>query len=170
MEMKHTMPTDQHSQEESLRMYKKLAIMIVLSFVAMYTLMYSMVDVFANVIPNINQFYMAGLMTMPMLIFEIVIMGGMYRNKKLNYILLGAGLILLIVFFMGIRQQTAVGDKQFLKSMIPHHAAAILMGKEASVTDPEIKELIGNIITSQQAEIDQMKSKLKELDKQRNNN
>lgn len=170
MEMKHTMPTDQHSQEESLRMYKKLAIMIVLSFVAMYTLMYSMVDVFANVIPNINQFYMAGLMTMPMLIIEIVIMGGMYRNKKLNYILLGTGLILLIVFFMAIRQQTAVGDKQFLKSMIPHHAAAILMGKEASVTDPEIKELIGNIITSQQAEIDQMKSKLKELDKQRNNN
>jgi uncharacterized protein (DUF305 family) len=39
------------------------------------------------------------------------------------------------------------------------------MGKESSVTDPEIKELIKNIITSQQAEIDQMKAKLKELDK-----
>ncbi|MFV7236588.1 DUF305 domain-containing protein [Flavobacterium sp. ZB4R12] len=48
---------------------------------------------------------------------------------------------------------------------MPHHAAAILMGKEASVTDPEIKELIKNIITSQQAEIDQMKAKLKELNK-----
>ena len=163
MAMKHT--TEEHSKELSLTMYKKLAIMIVLSFIAMYILMYSMVDVFANVIPNINQFYMAGLMTMPMLIIELLVMGSMYGNKKLNISLLVTGFIALILFFAGIRQQTAVGDKEFLKSMIPHHAAAILMGKESSVTDPEIKELIKNIITSQQAEIDQMKAKLKELDK-----
>ncbi len=161
--MKHT--TEEHSKELSLTMYKKLAIMIVLSFIAMYILMYSMVDVFANVIPNINQFYMAGLMTMPMLIIELLVMGSMYGNKKLNISLVVTGFIALILFFAGIRQQAAVGDKEFLKSMIPHHAAAILMGKESSVTDPEIKELIKNIITSQQAEIDQMKAKLKELDK-----
>ncbi|WKL44339.1 MULTISPECIES: DUF305 domain-containing protein [Flavobacterium] len=161
--MKHT--TEEHSKELSLTMYKKLAIMIVLSFIAMYILMYAMVDVFANVIPNINQFYMAGLMTMPMLIIELLVMGSMYGNKKLNISLVVTGFIALILFFAGIRQQAAVGDKEFLKSMIPHHAAAILMGKESSVTDPEIKELIKNIITSQQAEIDQMKAKLKELDK-----
>ena len=163
MAMKHT--TEEHSKELSLTMYKKLAIMIVLSFIAMYILMYSMVDVFANVIPNINQFYMAGLMTMPMLIIELLVMGSMYGNKKLNISLVVTGFIALILFFAGIRQQAAVGDKEFLKSMIPHHAAAILMGKESSVTDPEIKELIKNIITSQQAEIEQMKAKLKELDK-----
>lgn len=163
MEMKHT--TVEHSKELSLTMYKKLAIMIVVSFIAMYILMYSMVDVFANVIPNINQFYMAGLMTMPMLIIELLVMGSMYGNKKLNISLVVTGFIALILFFTGIRQQTAVGDKEFLKSMIPHHAAAILMGKESSVTDPEIKELIKNIITSQQTEIEQMKAKLKELDK-----
>ncbi|MBG6188140.1 DUF305 domain-containing protein [Flavobacterium sp. CAN_S2] len=161
--MKHT--TEEHSKELSLTMYKKLAIMIVLSFIAMYILMYAMVDVFANVIPNINQFYMAGLMTMPMLIIELLVMGSMYGNKKLNISLVVTGFIALILFFAAIRQQAAVGDKEFLKSMIPHHAAAILMGKESSVTDPEIKELIKNIITSQQAEIDQMKAKLKELDK-----
>ena len=163
MKMKHT--KEEHSKELSLTMYKKLAIMIVVSFIAMYILMYSMVDVFANVVPNINQFYMAGLMTMPMLIIELLVMGSMYGNKKLNISLVVTGFIALILFFAGIRQQAAVGDKEFLKSMIPHHAAAILMGKEASVTDPEIKELIKNIITSQQAEIDQMKAKLKELDK-----
>ena len=163
MKMKHT--TEELTQELNLTMYKKLAIMIVVSFIAMYILMYSMVDVFANVIPNINQFYMAGLMTMPMHIIELLVMGSMYGNKKLNISLVVAGFIGLILFFTGIRQQAAVGDKEFLKSMIPHHAAAILMGKEASVTDPEIKELIKNIITSQQAEIEQMKVKLKELDK-----
>ncbi len=79
--------------------------------------------------------------------------------------LLTAGFIIMVVFFLGIREQAGVGDKQFLKSMIPHHAAAILMGKEAAVNDPEIKELIKNIITSQQLEIEQMKAKLNQLDK-----
>ena len=163
MEMKHE--TKQHSQSSNNMMYKKLALMIVLSFIAMYVLMYSMVDTISNVVPNVNQFYMAGLMTMPMLILELALMGSMYMNKKLNLVLFVSGFILLVAFFLGIRQQAAVGDKQFLKSMIPHHAAAILMGKEASVNDPEIKELIKNIISSQQAEIVQMKAKLKQLDK-----
>ena len=157
--------TQQYSKSLNSMMYKKLALMIVLSFIAMYVLMYSMVDTLSNVVPNVNQFYMAGLMTMPMLILELAIMGSMYMIKKLNLVLFTTGFILLVAFFLGIRQQAAVGDKQFLKSMIPHHAAAILMGKEASVSDPEIKELIKNIISSQQAEIVQMKAKLKQLDK-----
>lgn len=64
--------------------YKKLLIMTVLSFIAMYILMYSMANSLANVYPNINQFYMAGLMTMPMIIVELILMGKMYGNKKLN--------------------------------------------------------------------------------------
>jgi hypothetical protein len=41
--------------------YIKLLVMAVLSFISMYVLMYAMVNTFVNVIPNINQFYMAGL-------------------------------------------------------------------------------------------------------------
>ena len=161
MKMQH----NKQSHDMGNKMYLKFALMILLSFFAMYILMYAMVDSFSNVFPNVNQFYMAGLMTMPMVIFELIIMGGMYMKKKLNIIIMITGCILGIGFYAGIRQQAGVGDRQFLKSMIPHHAAAILMGNEASVTDPEIKELIKNIITSQQLEIDQMKAKLKELDK-----
>ena len=67
--------------------YSKLIWMIVLSFIAMFILMYSMVDKFANVIVNVNQFYMAGLMTAPMIIIEMLLMGSMYMNKKLNLII-----------------------------------------------------------------------------------
>lgn len=162
MEMKHE--EHQHSKSGAI-MYKKLAIMIVLSFVAMYILMYAMVDKLVNVIPNVNQFYMAGLMTMPMLILELAIMGSMYMKKKLNIALIATGFIGMVVFFLCIHQQAGVRDKQFLKSMIPHHAAAVLMVEKASLTDPEIKELAKNIITSQQQEIQQMKDKLKELEK-----
>jgi hypothetical protein len=161
MEMEHSKQS-QH-QSSGNKHYTKLLLMAVLSFIAMYLLMYSMVDVFSNVIPNINQFYMAGLMTMPMVIIELVIMGGMYKKKKLNAIIFIASSVLLVCFFFGIRKQAAVGDKQFLKSMIPHHAAAILMAKKANINDPEIKKLTEQIITSQQAEIEQMKAKLKEM-------
>jgi len=145
--------------------YIKLMVMAVLSFVSMYVLMYAMVDTFENVIPNINQFYMAGLMTTPMIIIEIVLMGSMYMNKKLNYIIIAISSIILIAFFLFIRQQTAVSDKQFLKSMIPHHASAILMCEQTNIQDPEIKDLCKSIISSQQEEINQMKAKLEELEK-----
>jgi uncharacterized protein (DUF305 family) len=161
MEKKHEHSTSSHTG----MMYKKLALMVVLSFAAMYILMYAMVDKFSNVIPNVNQFYMAGLMTMPMMIIELIVMGSMYKKKKLNIILFASGSIVLIVFFLCIRQQAGVGDKQFLKSMIPHHAAAILMVEKTPIEDPEIQELANKIIVSQQAEIQQMKAKLKELEK-----
>jgi uncharacterized protein (DUF305 family) len=146
-------------------MYRKLVVMLLLSFALMYLLMYAMVDRWANVIPNVNQFYMAGLMTMPMLIVEVVIMRSMYRNKKLNAALLLMGFAGMAAFFAGIQNQAGVGDRQFLRSMIPHHAAAVLMVKEAELSDPEIQKLADNIISSQQVEIQQMKDKLKELTK-----
>lgn len=160
----------QHKQEptkmkESKMMYEKLGLMIVLSFIAMYILMYAMVDTLSNIIPNVNQFYMAGLMTMPMVILEMIIMGSMYKIKKLNFVLIATGLIGMVVFFLCIHQQAGVKDKQFLKSMIPHHAAAVLMVEKATITDPEIKALANKIIGGQKAEIEQMKNKLKELDK-----
>jgi uncharacterized protein (DUF305 family) len=49
--------------------------------------------------------------------------------------------------------------------MIPHHAAAILMCERASIHDPDIKGLCEAIISGQQAEIDQMKAKLDELER-----
>ena len=137
--------------------YRQLTLMMVLSFASMYILMYAMVDTFPNVLPNANQFYMAGLMTAPMLIIEIGLMESMYRKKRLNTILLITGILALAGFMFMIRTQALVGDRQFLKSMIPHHAGAILMCQRASIEDPEIKELCRTIIINQQAEIDQMK-------------
>lgn len=145
--------------------YRNLFLMIVLSFVSMYALMYAMVNTFANVYPNFNQFYMAGLMTAPMVILEILFMGAMYENKKMNMAIVGAGAIALLVFWMLIRQQTAISDQQFLKSMIPHHAGAILMCEKAPLRNSDIKELCREIISGQQAEIQQMKTKLLELEK-----
>lgn len=61
--------------------------MAVLSFVSMYVLMYSMVNTFEDIYPSFNQFYMAGLMAAPMVLIEVVFMGAMYKNKKLNAVI-----------------------------------------------------------------------------------
>ncbi len=145
-------------------MYIKFVVMIALSFVAMYAFMYAMVDVFANVLPNYNQFYMAGLMTAPMIILEMGLMWMMYPYKKLNASIIVGGMVLLALCWVGIRQQVAIGDEQFLKSMIPHHAGAILMCEKAELSDPKIKQLCENIISSQQEEIDWMRAILDRID------
>ena len=62
-----------------------------------------------------------------------------------------------------MRTQAFVGDKEFLKSMIPHHSGAVLMCNEASITDPEIVQLCGQILESQKREINQMKTILNRL-------
>jgi glucan phosphoethanolaminetransferase (alkaline phosphatase superfamily) len=97
----------------------RLAIMAVLSFVAMYILMYAMVDEFGSVFNNINQAYMAALMAAPMVIIEIAVMSSMYRNRTANAAIIGLSVLVLAGSFFFIRQQTAVGDAQFLRSMIP---------------------------------------------------
>ncbi len=47
--------------------------------------------------------------------------------------------------------------------MIPHHSGAILMCREATISDPELKALCQEIIVGQQREIDQMTAKLSQL-------
>ncbi|MEK6805772.1 MAG: DUF305 domain-containing protein [Pseudomonadota bacterium] len=145
--------------------YGRLLLMIAVSFGSMYALMYAMVDTFANVYASFNQFYMAGLMTAPMAVIELVLMGAMYHNKKLNAVIIAASLVALSGFWILIRQQTAVSDEQFLRSMIPHHAGALLMCKQASLHDAEIMDLCKTIISGQQSEIDLMKAKLGQLEK-----
>lgn len=145
--------------------YGHLFLMVLLSFISMYVLMYAMVDSFQNAYMNLNQFYMVGLMTAPMVILEMAFMGAMYPNKKINLVIIATGLLALIVFWILIRQQTAITDKQFLRSMIPHHSGAVLMCGKAPISDPRIQELCRAIIPDQQAEIAQMKAILNDSKK-----
>lgn len=143
--------------------YRRFLIMIVLHFIAMYIFMYAMVNAFANIFDSFNQVYMAALMTASMVLIELPLMSSMYQSKKLNIIIIAAGAVVLIGSWVAIRQQAAIGDRQFLRSMIPHHAGAILMCQQAPIQDQEIRTLCRNIVSSQQAEIDQMKAKLDKL-------
>ena len=166
-ESTHTQHSEQHASHGSSGQthhghYGRLLLMMALSFLAMYALMYAMVDQLANVYHNVNQFYMAGLRAAPMLLVELWLMSSMYPDRRRNLILAGVTVAFMLFCWWGIRTQAAVTDRQFIRSMIPHHAGAILMCEENRLKDPELVKLCQEIITSQKQEIAQMKQLLAE--------
>jgi hypothetical protein len=149
---------------EMVRMhYLMLGLNLLLSAIIMYLVMFTMIWTLRDFFNNLNTFYMALMMVSPMAMLMLLMTRMMYPDRKVNLILHAVFALVFILSFVGMRTQAAVGDRQFLRSMIPHHSGAILMCKEASVRDPEMRQLCGNIIRSQQAEIDQMKGILARL-------
>lgn len=138
--------------------YRRLALMSALMFAAMYALMYAMVDRWGNVYNSLNQLWMALLMTAAMLVIELVVMRKMYPGRGRNAAILAVSVVALVGSWFAIRQQAAIGDDQFLRSMIPHHAGAVLMCEQAPVTNPEIVALCADIVASQRREIARMKA------------
>jgi hypothetical protein len=86
--------------------YRHLLIMAVFSFISMYILMYAMVNTITNVFNNFNQFYMAGLMTAPMVLIELFVMRSMYQDKTHNALIVTGSIIAALLFFLLIRQHT----------------------------------------------------------------
>jgi uncharacterized protein (DUF305 family) len=103
---------------------------------------------------------MAGAMTAAMILIEVLVMGSMYENGRTKTLVLASSAILLALFIFLTRTQIGITERDFLRSMIPHHAGAILMCDNENLQDPEIIELCNGIISGQQREIDFMKSKL----------
>jgi uncharacterized protein (DUF305 family) len=131
----------------------KLLLMAGLHFVIMYVLMYSMVATVDHIHLNINKAYMAAIMTAPMLMLEIWLMGEMYADKGALKYVMALSAVALVAAFAFIRQQTFVGDKPFLRAMIPHHSSAILMCNQADIDDQEILDLCDDIVQTQEEEI-----------------
>ena len=152
----------QHSGHQSGN-YKSLAIELTIDFVIMFFVMYSMIASGAHLYLNTNNVYMTLMMVAPMALVMMAFMRSMYPNKKLNMALYAFFIVLFLASTYGMRTQAAVGDKQFLRAMIPHHSGALLMCNESKLTDPEIITLCKGIVEGQQREIDQMQEILKRL-------
>jgi uncharacterized protein (DUF305 family) len=122
--------------------------------------MFAMIDTLGEFYNNLNMAYMTLMMVAPMGALMLLMMGSMYGNKRLNLLLYAVFAGLFVLGTVGTRAQAGIGNVQFLRSMIPHHSGAILMCRQASITDPEIIALCGQIRQSQRAEIEQMKRML----------
>lgn len=150
---------EQMDQQMAGKHYRMLVLNVLISAVLMYVLMFSMIWSGNDFVQNINFIYMALIMAMPMGVLMLIMMGPRCPNKAWNIgLYAGFGLVFLLSF-VATRDQTLVGDKQFVRSMIPHHSGALLMCREAAIRDAEVRELCfkpNGIVESQTREIEQM--------------
>lgn len=145
------------------RMYKKLAIVISINAVVMFLIMFVNLWSASHFHVNVNRVYMALLMVAPMLLLMVAVMRSMYTNKAANIAIQAGCVVAIVALVVAIRMQTGVGDRQFLRSMIPHHSSAITMCEEADITDPQILSLCDEIVRAQKDEIAEMERILARL-------
>ena len=136
--------------------YRSLYLELALDFVIMYLVMYTMIVTLGHFYLNLNNVYMTLMMVAPMAVLMLVFMRSMYPSRKTNLVIGAVAVVIFVGSFVGMRTQAFVGDDEFLRSMIPHHSGAILMCREADLSDPELVTLCGEIVQAQRREIDQM--------------
>lgn len=145
--------------------YKKFALMILVSYIVMYAIMYLDDDQIDHVYLNMTRFYMTLIMISAMALIMLGMMRMMYQNKRLNAIIVGSSIAVFALALVGVRTQAGIGDVQYMKGMIPHHSIAIMTSKHADLKDPEVKNLSRDIIDAQEKEIAEMKRLLSRLNK-----
>ena len=144
--------------------YKLLAVSIAIHFFIMFALTFAGVNALDEIFLNLNRFYMAVLMVASMVVVMVIVMWRMFENKPANIVILGVAVAVFIGSFALLRTETFVGNKQFLRSMIPHHSIAIHTCQNAEITDPETIGLCEQIIEAQRREIAQMRDILDRLE------
>jgi hypothetical protein len=149
-----------HDSEHGGHPYRALLVSVGLSFVAMYAIMFSMADRWSHVYLNLSNVYMTGLMAVVMIPIMLLTMSSMFENKKLNIAIWATSALVLVLLWGLLRTEAGVGNRQFLRAMISHHSAAIQMCNESSLTDPQVRELCNDIVSSQEREIAEMKALL----------
>jgi len=145
--------------------YQKFALMLAVSFVIMYTVMFFNVDEFNHIYLSLTRVYMTLLMVAPMALLMLLLMPMMYKNIKRNTFIIVSSIIVFALALTLLRNQAFVGDENYMQAMIPHHSSAILTSEHATIKDLELKKLSEQIIKSQEEEIAQMKAILERIQK-----
>jgi hypothetical protein len=162
MQTPETNPAHAGHEKPDMKPYVKLALALAISFVVMFVTGYARSAAWDHLYLNANRFYMTGAMVAPMALIMLGVMSSMFNDRRLNAIIAGTATVLTLLFWALVRTQGGVGNEGFLKSMIPHHSAAILVCNEADLTDPRIQQLCREIIAAQEREIAEMKALLAE--------
>ncbi|WP_214792260.1 MULTISPECIES: DUF305 domain-containing protein [unclassified Exiguobacterium] len=149
-----------------MKPYAKFGVMILVSTFLMYWLMYLNVFQLDHIFFSQTRLYMALIMGSVMAFVMLLFMWGMYKNKKLNAIILGVSALVFGLSLWLVRSQTTVDDVSWMRAMIPHHSIAILTSERAEIEDPRVKQLSEEIIKAQEREIAEMKRLIEELEQE----
>ena len=159
---------DDKSESENQRMmtggYGKFGAMIATSTAVMFGLMYLNTYASDHIFFSETRFYMAFVMGATMAVIMLLFMLNMYKNWKVNAVILIASAVIFAGALWLVRSQETVEDVSYMKAMIPHHSIAILTSERAHISDPRVRKLADGIIEAQRREIDEMKALIKDLE------
>ncbi|WP_416144051.1 DUF305 domain-containing protein [Planococcus koreensis] len=149
-----------------MKNYVRFGIMIGVSTIIMYWLMFLNVFQLDHIWLSQTRIYMALIMGSVMAIVMLLFMWKMYENKKVNAAILAGSALVFALSLWLVRSQITVDDSSWMKAMIPHHSIAILTSERADISDPRVRELADKIIEAQKKEITEMEKLIEELENQ----
>lgn len=144
--------------------YRRFAAMIVTSTVVMFGLMYLNTFAFDHIYWSQTRAWMALLMGATMAAIMLAFMLGMYKNRKANFAIVVAAIVVFAGSLWLVRSQQTVNDLDYMKAMIPHHSIAIMTSARAHTKDPRVRKLADGIIAAQVREIAEMKLLIADLE------
>lgn len=143
----------------------KFAGMISASVAAMFFLMYQLIYSWDHATFSVNRLVSSFVMGTVMTLIMLGFMWKMYKGMAAKVAVAVSALVLGIILLTINRDQTLIGDTDFMKSMIPHHSIAINNARKADIRDPRVQRLANQIIESQVEEITEMQRLLRDIDR-----
>lgn len=153
-------------QHEDMKMmsWGKFAAMIAVSTAIMFPLMYQLVYSADHATFSLTRLVSAVVMGCVMAAIMLAFMWNMYKGQGTKLAVLAGSIIVGLLVLSINRNQTLIGDTDFMKSMIPHHSIAINNARKADIRDPRVRKLADEIIKAQVREIAEMKILIADID------
>ena len=149
------------------RPYARFAIMVAVSTLVMFGLMYLNTYAVDHIFFSQTRGWMALFMGSAMAAVMLGFMTHMLTNKVFNVgILVGSAMVFVVSLWL-VRSQATVDDVSYMKAMIPHHSIAILTSTRAGIRDPRVRKLADGIAQAQEKEIAEMKALIQDLSARR---
>ena len=154
----------QNSQMMSMS-WGKFGGMIAASVAAMFVLMYQLIYSWDHATFSMNRLVASFVMGTVMTLIMLGFMWKMYKGMAAKVAVAAGALVLGVILLTINRDQTLIGDEDFMKSMIPHHSIAINNARKSDIRDPRVSRLADQIIESQVEEIAEMKWLLADIER-----
>lgn len=143
--------------------YSRFLIMVATSTVAMFGLMYLNTYDASHARFSQTRMWMALVMGTAMAVIMLAFMRQMYRNARINLVIVLTCAAIFGTALWLVRSQATVDDVAYMEAMIPHHSIAILTSERARISDPRVRRLADGIIATQKREIVEMQKLITEL-------
>lgn len=131
----------------------RFAAMIGTSVFIMFFLMYQLIYTTDQALFSVNRLMASLVMGCVMTVVMLGYMWSMYQGMGTKATVVAVAALLGVVLLFANRNQSLIDDVSFMESMIPHHSIAINNARQASISDPRVRELADQIIESQVREI-----------------